>query len=139
VLVSYPGKSPDKLTPQWKGPYIVTDIQGQTYRCKDLLSNKTIPFFVDRLKSYRDTNEVSPMDVALADKAEYYVDSVLDHFPKGSSIKKKYVLFRVRWSGSPLEEDTWEPYANVRECEALDSYIRANVQDHPELKSLYHR
>ncbi len=75
------------------------------------------------------------MDVALADK----LDSVLDHFPKGSSIKKKYVLFRVRWSGSPLEEDTWEPYANVRECEALDSYIRANVQDHPELKSLYHK
>ncbi len=53
MLVSYPGKSPDKLPPQWKGPYIVTDIQGQTYHCKDLLSNKTIPLFVDRLKSYK--------------------------------------------------------------------------------------
>ena len=47
VLVAYPNKPPDKLMTKWRGPYIIVNIENQTYFCKDLINNKIIPLFID--------------------------------------------------------------------------------------------
>ena len=39
VLATYPGRSPSKLTPKWRGPSIVLERKGNTYVVNDLLTN----------------------------------------------------------------------------------------------------
>ena len=58
------------------------------------------------------------------------MDQIVDH--KGSAKYKRKLLFKVRWFGYSPEEDTWEPYSHVRDCEALDIYIESQ----PSLKVL---
>jgi hypothetical protein len=130
VLVSYPGRTPDKFMSTWRGPLIIMDVENQTYHCRDLITNKVIPYFIDRLKPYRGSNDIDPKSLSMADKEEFYVDSIVDH--TGDPKQKKSLKFRVRWLGYSPDEDTWEPYKTVRECEALDRY----VSEHPELQSL---
>ena len=67
VLFLYPWSTPDKLISQWKGPYIVTDIKNQTYYFRDLVDNKVIPYFIDRLKLYVRSNDIDPKELAMAD------------------------------------------------------------------------
>jgi hypothetical protein len=55
------------LISQWKGPYIVTDIKNQTYYFRDLVDNKVIPYFIDRLKLYVRSNDIDPKELAMAD------------------------------------------------------------------------
>mmetsp|Transcript_49331 Transcript_49331/g.124040 ORF Transcript_49331/g.124040 Transcript_49331/m.124040 type:complete len:112 (-) Transcript_49331:645-980(-) len=59
---------------------------------------------------------------------EYQVEAIVDH--RGSPRNKSQLKFRVRWKGYEPDEDTWEPYASVKDCEALDVY----AAEHPELR-----
>jgi hypothetical protein len=129
VLVSYPERPPDKLTPKWRGPMLVVEIKNQTYLCQDLLTQKVLPFFIDRLQPYKsdlgeegiDSEFPTPATIAAVDRDAFVVDSIVDH--KGNPKNKNSLLFRVRWAGYEPSEDTWEPYKNLKNVVALEAYI----------------
>jgi hypothetical protein len=55
----------------WEGPFIITDTKNQTYYCRDLVNNKVIPYFIDRLKLYVGSNDIDPKNLSMADKEEF--------------------------------------------------------------------
>jgi hypothetical protein len=130
VLVSYPERSPDKLHTMWRGPLIVERVDSQTYYCRDLISHTITPFFIDRLKLFNVNPRVQPKEAALVDKDEFYVERIPAH--TGIPKRKTDMLFKVRWLGYDKSEDTWEPWKNIKDLEALDTYIL----EHSELKKL---
>lgn len=134
VLVSYPSRPPSKLTPQWRGPLVVTDVKGSTYSCQDLCTLKVSQFHLERLKLYTMDRTSDPVAIAAADADEWEVEAIVDHrLVKGSSKGRKAkgaFEFLVRWKGFEPSDDSWLPYSSVSELSALDTY----ASTHPELR-----
>lgn len=134
VLVSYPVRPPSKLSPRWRGPFLILERKNNTYICQDLLTNTPQEFDVSRLTPWEDRENpgVDPGEVrreaALRDREEFVVDSIVDH--RGNSKKKSSLEFKIRWLGYSPEEDSWIPYSEAKDLEALDVYLMS----HPELK-----
>ncbi|KPA73067.1 hypothetical protein ABB37_10147 [Leptomonas pyrrhocoris] len=127
VVVSYPDRPPSKLAPRWRGPLIIADRVGSDmYQCQDLVTHRFTDFHVSRLKKYNMDMTPNPVEVAQVDNDEWKVEQIVDH--KG--LTKKAVRFRVRWEGFEPTDDTWLPYSECRDLEALDVYLAA----HPELR-----
>jgi hypothetical protein len=126
VVVSYPGRGPTKLTPRWRGPLIVVAVKGSLFSCQDLLSLKVTDYHASRLKLYDMALTPDPVSVAAADIDEWKVEAIIDHVGNG----KKDWQFRVRWEGYDQADDSWLPYSEVRDLEALDVYAKS----HPGLR-----
>ena len=106
-------------------------MQSNLYQCQDLTTQKLLSFDVSRLKKFKSQEDDTLDDMrklASIDNMEYQVDAIVDH--AGSPRRKSQMTFRVRWKGYEPEEDTWELYSRVKDCEALDVYSKA----HPELR-----
>jgi hypothetical protein len=130
VLVSYPDRPPDKLHGPGRGPLLITEIQNQTYWCRDLISNQKHPFFIDRLTLYNSGSlDSTPQEVALLDPEKYNVEEIIDH--RGKLTKSK-IQFRVKWIGFDSSENTWEPFKNLKNNIALNAYFAK----HPKLMFL---
>ena len=71
-----------------------------------------------------------PAAVAAADNDEWLVEAIIDHRGPRNGRPKRALEFRVRWQGFGANADTWLPYAEVAELEALDDYAAR----HPELR-----
>ena len=127
VLASYPDRAPDKLTPRWQGPFLVKKVEGNRYSCKDLRDRKIRQFDISRLKKYVEDPQRDNVQVAGVDHQEYIVEAILSH--RGPVKKKSKMEFLVRWAGYSEEENSWEPYAAVKDLAALDAYLA----EHPEL------
>ena len=65
-----------------------------------------------------DSAVVDPMDVARRDYMEYFVDKILQHRGKSSSME-----FEVSWLNYSPDSNTWEPYKNLRQCGPLHVYF----------------
>lgn len=130
VLVSYPERPPNKLSPRWRGPLAVVEVDGNTYHCQDLASLKVIPFHISRLKLFDASRCPDPTALASVDKDEWVVETILDHRGPQSGRPKTKLEFKVRWKGFEPEDDSWLPYSEVRDLEALDVYS----SHHPELR-----
>lgn len=63
------------------------------------------------------------------DEDEDVVDSITDHRNLTKKRGKTAYEFQVQWQ---VGQPTWEPYANIRNVEALDEYLA----DHPQLKAI---
>lgn len=130
VLVSYPERPTDKLTAAWMGPFTVIEARGNNITCQHLASMRISTFYIDRLKLF-DTSLVETTDqqraIAATDNDMWLVERILSHRGKGK--KKSNYSFRVRWTGFGEEGDTWEPYHNLKDTEALRDYSRL----HPKL------
>jgi hypothetical protein len=126
VLISYPNRPPSKLAPKWRGPVIIVAIQGHMCSCQDLLTLRLSDYHVSRLKHYNMDQTNDPVDVAQVDNDEYRVQEIVDHVGK----KKKDLQFRVRWCGYGPEDDSWLPYSEVRDLQAMDVYLKS----HPGLR-----
>jgi hypothetical protein len=126
VVVSYPNRPPNKLTPRWRGPLVVVARNGSLCTCQDLLTLKSTDYHVSRLRRYDMSLTADPVDIAAKDADEWKVEAIVEHV--GSN--KRNLQFRVRWEGFGHEDDTWLPYADVRDLQALDAYGR----EHPELR-----
>ena len=55
---------------------------------------------------------------------EYFVEKVIGH--AGDSKKPTSMSFHVKWLNYDDSYNTWEPWKNVRLCEALHDYLRIN-------------
>ena len=128
VLATYPTRPPSKLSPRWKGPFVVVEVQGSTVQCQDLCTLRFIRFHRSRLKRYDTERTPDPAAVAAVDNDEYVVEAIVDH--RGDPRRRARMEFRVRWLGYEPDEDTWLPFREVQDLEALDRY----AQDHPELR-----
>jgi hypothetical protein len=61
----------------------------------------------------------NPVDVARRDHMEFFVDNILSH--RGLP-KRSHIEFLVKWQDYPDSENSWEPYANLRDVDKLHDY-----------------
>lgn len=135
VLVKYPegpnrkSKPPTKLHTNMRGPFKVLRHEGQDYFLLDIVTNKPRPrpVNVSRLAAYRyDPTLTSPLDAARRDLDEFVVHEVCDHryTAAGDERKEKGRMeFKVKWLGYGPEEDSWEPWKDMREVKAVHRYL----------------
>jgi hypothetical protein len=72
--------------------------------------------------------------IASLDKEEYEVESILEHRLSGprnkSKVRASDYWFKVKWAGFSDEENSWEPYSELKNLLPLEEYLR----QYPELK-----
>lgn len=124
VLVTYPVQPPDKLSPILRGPMIVIEkVSDGIYKCRDIISNKLKDYHVNRLREVKVNNDITPQELiefASVDNEEYPVQEIVEH--RGTGKANDPLEFRVRWEGYCPDDDSWLPYREVKELEALDRY-----------------
>ena len=134
-----------KLLPRWLGPKLVlarqdNDPSHPMLVLFDLVSSKTKQASIDDCRLFhtgwfdeptmlQDLNRLAALD-----KEEYEVESILEHRPAGSkrnaNVKPSAYWFKVKWAGFSDEENSWEPYSELRSLLPLEEYLR----QYPELQ-----
>jgi hypothetical protein len=134
VLVSYHDRAPTKLHPKWQGPFVIVAKRGNTYALQDVRTLGIKEYDVTRLKKYHPDPTVDSLEIAAVDKVEYVVEAIVNHRYTSAKARKKKLKsqleFQVAWRGYPADQNTWEPYAQVKSLAALDAYAK----EHPELR-----
>jgi hypothetical protein len=130
VLMSYPSRPPTKLNSMYRGPLVIMEkSRNDLFKVLDLITNKSYPVHISRLRKLKvpiGVTRTQLRDLALMDHGEFIVEKILDH--RGDHKKKSTLEFKVRWLGFEPEDDTWEPYANLRNNVALDVYSKEHVE-----------
>ena len=110
------------------GPYQVHSSDGSEYEIRDLQSDKLSRVHVKRLRAFHyDETRVDPVAVSAADRSEFLVESVLDHLPKERPTRRRTELeFRIHWAGYGPEDDSWEPWSELRANDIVHAYCRAH-------------
>ena len=135
VLVAYPNNSlnlrgaPTKLHTLKKGPFRVISHEGDSYRLLNLALNTEEPaVHVSRLSPFRyDSTRTIPSNIANRDYQLFEVAEILHH--QGDPKRKSMMTFLVHWTGYSHEEDSWEPWAELRNNPKLHTYLRSkNLQ-----------
>jgi hypothetical protein len=129
VLCEYPNQqirrgAPNKLHPVLKGPMKVIERHGDEYVCEDLITHSRERVHVSRLRTFSNESNLDPTRVAMRDRGEFIVESVLEH--SGNTRFKTQVKFRVRWQGYGPSDDTWLPFKELRANVKLHDYLRNN-------------
>jgi hypothetical protein len=130
VLVNYPDSQLKpgpkmKLLPFRRGPMQVVSRNKNTYSVKDLVTNKIEQVNVSRLVPfYYDARYTDPRQIANTDVQYYDVRAVLSH--TGNKNRPSYMTFQVEWEpvGDLPASITTEPWASMRDTEALHIYLR---------------
>ena len=135
VLITHPTKRPSKLSSLYRGPMkIVTVLREDMYEVLDLVSQKILTVHVDRLRKFNNSNHLIDqelLELAGADVDEFIVKEIVTHrYKQGKPKSKGNLEFLVSWEGYDPAYDSWEPYVNLKNVQAMDVYSRA----HPELK-----
>jgi len=72
----------------------------------------------------------------MKDFNEIPIEAILEHKyktnPATGRILLKTLEFLVKWVGHPSEDNSWVKYAQLRNAQAVDDYIR----DKPEFKQI---
>ena len=106
-----------KLVPKQYGPFeVLAQVGSLAYKLK--IPNHWrihLVFYVSMMKEYRETEEhgpnfLKPPPEVLNDKEHYEVEAVLDLRKQGKGTK-----YLVKWEGYPEADNTWEPYALLKE------------------------
>jgi transposase InsO family protein len=129
ILVLAARETPDKLAPQWKGPYLTTHrearLEGDVYTCEDLTSGKSYDFRVNQLRVYNyDEFDMSPADVSHLEHQAYVVESIVTHKfdPKPPTAANLRLL--VKWQG--YVEPEWQLYdTETRKLALVHDYLRS--------------
>jgi transposase InsO family protein len=130
VLLEHPEGPPHKLKMQKRGPYQVVNNTGSKYTIQDLVTGKMSDTHISNLSPFLyDPNQTDPLDIAMKDQEEFFIDSIINH--RGDRNSRKTMEFLVRWRGYGPKNDTWEPYSGLRDTDQLILYLRKN-----RLKSL---
>jgi len=132
VLALHRGDRPStKLSPRLRGPYEVMKKTGTNrYSIQHMFTQNIIDIHLEHLRPFIG-NKTKAIEAAKLDALtqEYEVEKIINH----DFMKKRKTLdnirFKIRWSGWGPEHDTWAPYKDVSELEALDHYL----DDHPQL------
>ena len=118
-------RPPHKLNTALRGPHKVVGHHKDkdVYTVQSLLTNKLEDFSVHDLQPfYYDPERVNPFDIALKDQQNFRVEAILEH--KGNKNFRASLSFKVKWLG--YDEETWEPWGNVKDNIILHEYLKAN-------------
>ena len=87
VLLSYPSRLPNKLTGLYRGPMIITSIDGpDIIQVRDLITNKLSMVHTSRLRVFRHPKEMTTVEAAALEATaldEFHVKSIMDHEGEG--------------------------------------------------------
>ncbi len=134
VLALYPENRMGRLPPtkfhtQWKGPMQVVNSIGSKYTVRNLVTGKLEDYHVTSLKHFTmDIEHTNVEDVAQKDYKTWITEAVRDHRPKkkGRDLRRSRLQFLIKWEGYPEEENTWEPWSNLRRNKHVHQYMRAH-------------
>lgn len=159
VLCDRTGRHTDKLSMTKGPYIVRAEVKPDTYTIEHPANGRILeevhsamlsPFVFDR-SAHPDADSQEQLAEAVArldDDDVYYVDSILGHMyghrnrqkelipeplsfaQKSRVVRQRQSWFLVRWQGFPDPKyDTWEPYRNLADNDALQAYLVA----HPEL------
>ena len=135
VLVDWPDRPPTKLHAPVRGPFqIIRHVNPVVVRVRDPVKGEQMEFHVDGLRKFVDKDEELDEDDMINLRAgdlhdEWRVEMIVDHRMPSKGKKSTY-QFRVRWKDFDEKDDSWLPYSEVKDLEALDAYLVM----HPELQ-----
>ena len=122
VLFTSPNGPGDKLELKHKGPYQVVNKLDSIYTIQDLVDGKLITTHIKNLREFLyDPDRTDPMDIAVQNRGEFFIDSILEH--RGDRQRRSTMEFKVRWRGYGPEHDSWEPYKSLSHTEQLIPYL----------------
>ena len=127
VLAEYPEsgmghRAPNKLMAPVRGPYEIMAIERTSCLLRDLVTDRLNKVKVQLLKPYNhDPLRQNPLDAAIHDREEFYVDSIIKH--RGSWNKRKELEFLVQWKGYDPSHNSWEPWSELRDNAILHTYL----------------
>ena len=126
VLYTPPlGKRRPKINMTHDGPFQVLNKIGDIYTIQHLVTGKPFDTHISNLRPFFfDPTNVDPKDIAVANEGEFYIDRIISH--RGDTNRRSRMEFKVRWLGYTEDDDTWEPYSQLRDTEQLLTYLRAN-------------
>jgi hypothetical protein len=126
VLYTPPvGKRRPKINMIHDGPYQVINRLGDIYTIQHLVHGKSLDTHISNLRPFfYDPTNVDPKDIAVANEGEFYIDRIISH--RGDTNRRSTMEFQVRWLGYTEDDDTWEPYSELRDTEQLLTYLRGN-------------
>ena len=126
VLVNYrTGAPPSRLHTHWRGPMRVVNGSDSRYLLYDLITHKEKIYHVSDMKPFEyDATKTDPLDVSRRDYMEFFIDKIISH--EGDINHKKDLHFMVSWLGYDDSKNSLEPYAHLRDTEALHAYLREN-------------
>ena len=129
VLLEYQGGlrkgPPNKMLTNLKGPYQVLSNVNATYKIRNLRTNRDEEHHISALRPFLyDPAVTDPIDVAIRNEQEFVVQEIKDH--RGSARNKTSMQFLVSWKDYGIEEDSWEPWTELRLNTKLHEYLRAN-------------
>jgi hypothetical protein len=124
VLVHFrTGSPPTRLHTFWRGPMKVISGGNSRYLLKDLVTHKEREYHVSDMKPFKfDPLKINPLDIARRDQMEFFVEKILEH--KGNIKSKTDLTFHVKWLNYDESENTWEPYALLRDTAQLHEYLQ---------------
>ena len=113
---------PVKIRRRFLGPFkVVKVISPVAYQLKVPSNWRIHPtFHVEKLKKFERSQEFQrtvlspPAAIEIEGQEEFEVEAIIRHRGKGN--KRKYL---VAWKGFELHEATWEPKANLSNCQDL--------------------
>ena len=129
VLVAYPitrmgQRAPNKTMTPYKGPMRVIKSDVSKYIVQNIVTMEHETVHVSLMKKFHyDPRFTDPFEVAMRDSQEFLVEEILAH--RGNFNDKRNLTFKVRWTGYGPEDDTWEPWKNLRLNEKLHNYLRS--------------
>jgi transposase InsO family protein len=125
VLVQRREGLPSRLHTKWLGPMKILDNKKSEYRLLNLITMKEKLYHAQHMKKFI-FNPLynNPADVARRDYLEYFVEQILEH--RGNPKRLTTMEFFVKWTTYDTDENTWEPYTNLRKTQALHEYLRTN-------------
>ena len=125
VLVTYIDRPPTTLHAPNEGPMrVVSSVRQGKITLQNLVTGNTDEYHISRLRPFYYENEDTPKQTANRDNQEWDVDFIVDH--AGDKSSRKTLQFRVRWVGYGENDDTWQPYADLRHNTKLHEYLRTH-------------
>ncbi len=123
VLVDYHDRPPSKLHTVLKGPMRVVSNDKANYTLQDLVTNRMQNVHVSKLRPYNfDDRFEEPRNVANRDRQFFDVERIIEH--TGHKGRKSSMRFHVKWVG--YDDQTWEPWDNLKSNAVLHEYLRQN-------------
>ena len=121
-------RPPHKLNTRLRGPHKVlskrNDGEVDIYTVENLATNRLEDFKVHDLQPFTyDPAYCDPRAVAMQDQQMFAVEAIRRH--RGHRARKAQMEFEVKWLGYPESDNTWEPWANLRDNRALHAYLQA--------------
>jgi hypothetical protein len=106
-------------------PYVLMDNEAGMEHMSRLTTNKVEAVHVSRLLPFNyDATRTSPPDAAHAARQEFTIETILNH--RGDKKTRSTLEFEVKWLGYSDAYNSWEPWSNLRETDALHTYLRTH-------------